>query len=272
MLVAVLLLVVSPLAAAGDPVIKRGIDVFNTLPNGKTFYDFAKSPIPAGFLCKGSPALTGRVALRGLPLQTEIAGQLRSADTIVERLDDAAFDANGLAVTRIKFRALSMVSMAPIRTSCGSFHVYVTLAEKQRTTTMRIYRTSERGGNFHAPLSIVTRISFVPTKGESLRRLEIQGIVNFPGKAIPWSFADNSDMKKIAGSVFVDTNGDLTPDTRLPSTSNFASGWPSDGFKVATAQAGGSGDCSPCGPEVCHDADGEQHCTGGMVCYPDMCY
>ena len=88
-----LLLGLSPLGA--DPVIQRGIDVFTTAGDGRTFYDFSHNPIPAGFFCKGSKAFTGRVAFKGLPLTTEAPGQLWGADTVIERLDDAVFDDKG---------------------------------------------------------------------------------------------------------------------------------------------------------------------------------
>src|SRR3954466_10275345 len=144
MLVCSLLLGLSSLAA--DPLIQRGTDIFTTMANGKTFYDFADSPVPAGFFCKGSKAFTGRVAFKGLPLVTETPGQLRGSDTIIERLDDAVFDAKGVARTRVQFRALSLVSIAPIKTSCGAFHIYVSLAGQQRVTSMKIRRTQEGGG------------------------------------------------------------------------------------------------------------------------------
>ena len=117
-----------------DPVIQRGIDVFTTPADGQSFFDFSYNPIPAGFFCKDSKAFTGRVAYKGLPLTTGAPGQLWGADTVIERLDDAAFDDKGVAVTRIRFRALSLVSIAPIKTACGKFHVYVSLAGKQRVT------------------------------------------------------------------------------------------------------------------------------------------
>lgn len=66
MLVLSLLFSLSPLAA--DPMIQRGIDAFTTLADGRTYYDFAVNPIPAGFFCKGSRPFTGRVAFKGLPL------------------------------------------------------------------------------------------------------------------------------------------------------------------------------------------------------------
>ncbi|HEY9422813.1 MAG TPA: hypothetical protein VIW92_15480, partial [Thermoanaerobaculia bacterium] len=190
-LVSSLLLGLSPLSA--DPVIQRGIDVFTTVGDGKTFYDFSYSPIPAGFFCKGSKAFTGRVAFKGLPLATANPGQLWGADTVIERLDNAVFDDKGVAVTRLQFRALSLVSTAPVKTACGAFHVYVALDGKQRVTTMNILRTQEGGGNFVAPLAVDTRMTFIPVKparNKGARKLELKGSITFPASPIPWSFRE----------------------------------------------------------------------------------
>src|ERR1044071_4098843 len=143
-----------------DPVIRRGIATFVTPADGKTFYDFAQSPIPTGFFCNRSKAFTGRVAFKGLPLTTAVPGQLGSTDTLIERLDDAAFDADGVATTRLQFRALSLVSIRPIKTSCGAFHAYVSLGGQQRLTRMSIRRTEEGGGSFEAPLAVDVRVTF----------------------------------------------------------------------------------------------------------------
>ena len=265
-LVTALLLSLSPLSAADNSVIKRGIDVFTTTANGKSFYDFAKNPIPAGFFCEGSAAYTGRVALRGLPIETATPGQLRGADTIVERLDDASFNRNGVAVTRIRLRALSLVSIAPIRTSCGDFHVYVRLADKQRITTMRIDRTSPHGGTFSAPVAVDARMSFVPVKGRSVRKLEMTGSFNLPQIAIPWSLEGGPGTKGVASAV-IDTNGDMKPDTRLAGTSNFAPGWSPDGIKGVVAAM-----CTLCEPEICHDEGSGMHCTGPIyACNNQQC-
>ena len=263
-LVTALLFSVSPLAAT--PVIERGVDVFTTTANGKTYYDFGQNPVPAGFFCEGSKAFRERVTLKGLPLKTEIPGQLRGGDTVVERIDNAAFDATGVAVTRVRFRALSLVSVNPIKTSCGSFHVYLTLAGKQPITKMWIYRTHENGGSFRAPLAVDVRMTFVPVKGRSPRKLELRGNVVFPGHDIPWSLTDSVPTQKRIGRVVVDTNGDLIPDTQLLGTSNFAPGWSPEGV------AAKAGSCSMCEPEICHDNNGEQHCTGPTyACYPYNC-
>ncbi len=253
-LVCSFLLGLSPLAA--DSTIQRGIDVFATMGNGRTSFDFAKNPIPAGFFCEGSKPFTGLVTFKGLPLTTGTPGQLQDADTVIERLDDAVFDATGTATTRIRFRALSLVSTAPIKTACGAFHVYVSLRGKQRVTTMNIYRTEEGGGNFVAPLAVNTRVTFVPVKSakkKAARKLELPADFTFPASSLPWSFAAGPRVKRI-GSAIVDTNGDQIPDAVLPGTSNFVAGTSPYTSYYAT--------CDPCATETCHtDPDGHQHCS-----------
>ena len=263
-LVCSFLLGLSPLAA--DSTIQRGIDIFETRGDGKTFYDFAQNPIPAGFFCKGSQVFTGQIAFKGLPLATEIPGQLRGGDTVIERLDDASFDAKGTAVTRIQFRALSLVSIAPIKTGCGAFHVYVSLRGTQRVTTMKIYRTQDAGGNFVAPLAVNTRVTFIPVKparNKAARKLELAADFSFPDAPLPWRFSAGARAKGM-GPVIVDTNGDLTPDTLLPSTSNFLAGSSPDRFmsKVDSYYS----TCDPCAFRRCHTdpSTGKQHCSYPM--------
>lgn len=260
---------VSPLAA--DPAIKRGIDAFTTTDNGKTFYDFAQNPIPAGFFCNKSSAFTGRIAFKGLPLATAAPGQLRGADTVIERLDDAVFNAKGTAVTRIQFKALSLVSIAPIRTACGAFHVYATLAGKQRVTTMSIQRTRAEGGSFVAPLAVNVRLTFIPVKaakGKSPRKLELTGSFTFPAASLPWSVQGGPATRQVATAV-VDTNGDLAPDALLHGTANFWPGWAPDGIKQ---QVGAY--CYQCQPESCHTdpSTSKTHCTGPIyACGEEIC-
>lgn len=247
---------------AADPVIRRGIDTFTTTQDGTTFYDFAHNPIPAGFFCEGSKAFTGRIAFKGLPLSTGTPGQLRGRDTVIERLDDAVFNAKGVAYTRIRFRALSMVSIAPVRTGCGAYHVYVSLADRQRVTKMRIARTHENGGTFSAPLAVNARMTFIPVKppkGKAARKLELTGDFTFPASPSPWSLTGGPDTKGI-GSAVVDTNGDLVPDTRLSGTSNFFPGWSPDGRMEKNYN------CTLCEPGRCHTdpATSKEHCTGGV--------
>jgi hypothetical protein len=254
------LLGVLPLSAA-ETVIRRGIDVFTTAGNGKTYFDFSYDPIPAGFFCKSSKAFTGKVPFKGLPLTTDPPGQLLGADTVVERLTDATFDDRGIATTRLRFRALSMVSIAPIKTACGAFHVYVSLAGQQRVTTMSIFRTQEGGGSFVAPIAVDARITFIPVKpprDKSARRLELIHRFTFPAMPIPWSLV--TGLQKGLASVVIDTDGDLIPDTQIPGTSNFAAGQFPDSFMNKEYCS-----CCPTG-YTCHDANGEQHCVNVTMC------
>ncbi len=243
-----LLLGLSPLSAA--TVIHRGIDVFTTADDGKSFNDFSYSPIPAGFFCKDSKAFTGKVTFKGLPLTTDPPGQLAGADTVIERLDEATFD-KGVAFTRIRFRALSLVSSAPIKTACGDFHVYVSLSPRQRVTTMTILRTQENGGDFTAPLAVDARLTFIPVKPRpdqgargswSSRRASPSPPAPRPGawwRTIP---------SKRVSTVTVDTDGDLIADTVLPGLSNFSAGQKPGRFPLEKAV-----NCSCCpGEYYCH--------------------
>src|SRR5215203_1544308 len=147
-LVITAVLVALPLSAAQN-IIYRGVDLWNTTDDGSTHVDFAKKPIPAGFFCSTSLPFTGRIEFRGVPIATGVARELGTTDTIVERLDDAVFNKRGVATTRIRFRALQMESIAPIKTTCGSFNVRVQLAEvEQPVTRMRIVRENKDGGRF----------------------------------------------------------------------------------------------------------------------------
>ncbi|HEV8579521.1 MAG TPA: hypothetical protein VGX68_10615 [Thermoanaerobaculia bacterium] len=268
-LAVVLLAGTFPLAAA-DLVIRRGVDTFTTTASGKTFFDFADTPIPAGFFCKGAAPFTGRMTFRGLPLETGAPGQLHGADTVVERLDDAVFNAGGTAATRIQIRAMSLVSLSPIKTDCGAYHVYVSLVGQQQETTMRIFRTEENGGNFVAPLAVKARLTFIPVRARQRgpRKLQLTVDFTFPAEPLPWSTTGGARTKRLGGSALVDTNGDLIPDTEVAGTSNFWPGWSPDGH------AGLLKGCTLCEPESCHTdpASGEQHCTGPVyACYPYNC-
>jgi len=256
-LAVVLLGSLSPLVA--DNVIRHGVDTFTTTANGRTVYSFAKNPIPAGFFCGSSAAFTGKVAFRGLPIETETPGALHNADTVIERLDDATFNNHGVAQTRIQFKALSLVSISPIQTACGAYHAYVTLAGDQRVTTMRIYKTQAGGGHFVAPLAVDAKISFIPVKpSKSARNLELVGKFTFPAASLPWSTSAGLATKSV-GAVMIDAKGTLRPDTLISGSTNFWPGW-QPGPALQTKS------CVTCEPASCHDdGTGKIHCTGAVV-------
>jgi hypothetical protein len=204
--------------AVADDVIHRGADGWKTVAS--TYSTFARDPIPAGFFCPGSPPFTGRVDLRGVPIAAEPAGALDGRDTLIGRLDDAVFDAEGVARTRIALIALNLESVEPIDTGCGLFDVRVVLDDEQPTTEMTIVRRAAGGGTFEAPLALNTRVIFTPVAGgESLvveRRIDLG-----PGSNSVWIESRRPDEPNVAR---VDTDGDGVPDREVALGSNFRPG------------------------------------------------
>ncbi|HEX4494025.1 MAG TPA: hypothetical protein VIE43_00025 [Thermoanaerobaculia bacterium] len=210
----------SPMFAAGD-VVHKGVDLWMTVA-GFAQTSFADQPIPAGFFCEGSQPFTGKVKFQGAPLAVEPAGSLGSIDTVVSRLDDAAFDAKGEATTRIQLMALSLVSLQPIETSCGKYNVSVNLAGEQPKTLMHIFRTDAFGGTYTAPLALNVKAVFTPVNGNLSGRREVTRRIDLgPGTNSVWAYVNLPRYKQ---GVAVDTNGDGKPDTVLPASSNFLAG------------------------------------------------
>lgn len=242
---------------AADRVIQNGIDVWATSDDGSTFIDFAKTPIPAGFFCAGSAPFTGRVEFRGEPLVTGTPGALGRTDTIIQRLDDAAFNKRGVAVTRIQVRALSLKSLSPISTSCGKFNASVRLDGVQPVTRMVIQRDDANGGRFSAPLALNTKVSFQPVGQESAELLEVPVEVRFPATPnAPWR--SKAIAPAPAGFVLVDTDGDRVAETYLPGTSNFIAG---QSARSASRRPGMEGATEKAGQYLCHYYQEEKaHC------------
>lgn len=220
-LAAALILLASGSPALAGTVVPAGVDLWATAGEGRTYASFAAEPIPAGFFCPDSQPFTGRIAFRGAPLAAQPAARLGGADTIVRRLDNAAFNEKGEAVTRIRLMALSLEGIEPIDTGCGPYKVTAALERgEQPTTTMRIVRTQSNGGTYSAPLSLNVRLQFTPVDGGD-RRVMTRQVALGPSNNAVWTFAAEPRYR---GSVVVDTDGDRVPDTRLPKSSNFVTG------------------------------------------------
>ena len=250
----VVLLAVPALAA--DRVIYNGIDLWQTPGNGSTFFDFAKTPIPAGFFCFKSEPFGGRIAFKGVPLATSAPGALGATDTIVQRLDDAVFNRKGVATTRLQLRALNFESLAPVKTACGDFVAKVSLDGEQPITTMRILRENAKGGRFLAPIAVNARISFIPVGQPATEVLELHKSIVFP--PLPnqrWQVpARNGSTAQ--GFLLVDTDGDNAPDTYLPGTSNFG----------VVSPRGAKTLVCPYGADlVCHLSSDCEHCVCEMI-------
>jgi len=223
--IAALLLIALPTFAA-DRSIQSGVDLWQTPGDGKTFIDFKNQPIPTGFFCFKSEPFGGKIIFSGLPIATAEAGALGKTDTIVQRLDEAVFNRNGVARTRVQVRALHFLSVKPIQTACGSFNVEVRLNGQQPITGMKIVRENEHGGRFFAPIAVNGKLVFTPVGRPATEILEMPRNVRFPAnQGISWADIGMKKTIQRAGYVLADTDNDLVPDSYLPGTSsNFAAG------------------------------------------------
>ena len=167
----VVMLAVAP-ATALDQVLDSGLDIWITRGSA-TFISFDTDPLPADFFCSGSRPFAGKVGFKGVPVATLPEGALGDSDTILQRLDDAVFDENGIAVTRLQIRALQFVGKELLQNECGAFQVTVGLNGEQPITEMRIIRESPNGGRFEAEVAVnakgsgSTRRSRSPWSGTS---------------------------------------------------------------------------------------------------------
>jgi hypothetical protein len=224
LLLAAMAIMLAVPAFAVDRTVTNGIDLWRTPGDGTTFADFSKESIPAGFFCNKSEAFNGRIIFKGVPIATGQPGVLGATDTVVQRLDNAAFNKRGVATTRIQIRAMQFESVAPVKTACGLYKAYVRLDGDQPVTTMRIVRDNEKGGRFFAPISVNIKMTFEPVGRATTEALEIRKALRFPpAQNAVWS-TNRRVNPALGGFVKVDTDGDGTPDTFLPGTSSFAAG------------------------------------------------
>lgn len=238
LLLAALALVAAP-AFALEPVIEHGSDIWRTKPDGTSVVKFEADPLPADFFCTGSKPFAGRIVMGGVPLTTQPADVLGPTDTIVQRLDNAVFDDNGVAVTRLQVRAIQLASVKPFRNSCGTFDVHVSLADgEQPIGEMRIVRQGAGFGYYEADVALNVKITFTPVdhKGGTL---EIVRHVDFPANRNFWTSQPGPGGVQHNGFVMVDTDSNGEADTFLPGTSrNFAPGWVQSEERVGVLHRG----------------------------------
>ncbi|MCP3959911.1 MAG: hypothetical protein GY719_18865 [bacterium] len=209
--------------AMADEVITNGADLWPTT-NGMGYTSFIEDPIPAGFFCEGSPVFEGKIDMDGAPLVSDPPGYLDGIDTIVRRLDDAKFDDDGVAKTRIQLMALSLASAEPIEVGCEqAFDVAASLDGDQPITEMTIVREADWGGSYAAPLHLKVKLVFTPANGGEAVTARREIKLN----AAPGSFWATVDQVGLTGEgvpVKVDTDGDQIADAVMPGPSNFAAG------------------------------------------------
>lgn len=209
-----------------DPenVIYSGIDLWITHADSGTYSSFEEDPIPAGFFCEGSEPFTGRIAFQGGGLETVPAGILGDADTIIHRMDDAVFDTDGVATTRVKFLALSLASVEPLETECGKFHAAIRLNGEQPVTSMRIERRDDLdSGSYSATLAVDAKVTFTPLEGgEPL--VFLQSVRFAPNQSV-WARQPGYTAPSDPNYARVDVDGDGQAETVIPGPSNFHPGF-----------------------------------------------
>lgn len=173
---------VSAVPALAQDVIPAGTDSWRTPPDGSSYTDLN---LPAGFLDKDCPAFQGRVILGGVPIEAQPQDAYSYGDTLVERLQDAAFDEKGVAQVKIIVRGLHFQGANTLKTGCGDWSADVGLAKQQSTTVMTIVREDANGGYFQAPISVDTIWTFTRASDGAVRTLSTSNILTSDEKS-PW--------------------------------------------------------------------------------------
>ena len=210
-----------------DPqdVIYSGTDIWVTPADGMTFSDFSQQPIPAGFFCEGSAPFTAKVAFKGGGLNSVPAGILGEADTVIYRMDNAVFNGDGVAITDVKFLALSLLSIEPLQTECGQFHARIRLQGEQSVTSMRIERRGQDSGIYSAVLSVNAKVSFTPVVGQTAEPLELSQSVRFAPNHSVWARQPGANSPALQNYARIDVDGDGHAETTIPGPSNFKPGY-----------------------------------------------
>lgn len=247
-------LALAALPASAANTITRGIDVWETKGDGRTYTTLS---LPPGFFCTGSASWSGTITLTGNPITTSPARVLGKTDTVIERLGDTTFDSNNVATVNAIVRAASFKSTAPITVSgCpGSAYwdVWVTAAPTQSPFLLTIRRpnSSATGGNFDATVKIAPRLVFVQRGTGGLTHTLDQAEVDFTTSGAEWTHQPGSGGVTYGNSIQIDTDADGTVDVTVPGTSNFAPGW------TSVPQSGCS--APPCPVPIPHQAPQHLH-------------
>lgn len=232
--VAFCLLAVGVLAAlpvSAQPIIRRGIDVFQTPLNPPTGIDFALDPIPAGFFCSGSAPFTGAVQFVGAPpLTTVPAGVLGNGDTVIERLQDVNL-ASGTGTTDVVVRALRLTGAGTIAVFCPDegadteWKVEACLCGAQPTSRLTLTLNTTCGcgvANGNLRLNVCLRFTRVDT-GEVLGPLSRP--VELLIQNMPWCERAGPNYVAVTGPITLTSDcGDCDQAITLPGTSNFFPG------------------------------------------------
>ena len=237
-------LAVSVQGAASAQDVQAGSDLFVTLNDGLSTYQF--KDVPADTFGTGSDFIAELVVpFRGVPLGNPGSN---GADTIVERLQDAVL--HGCPSTDtvdVQIKALSLQSTgAPFSitfnsgTASSTYRAQACLSsvQAQPLGSMTITRDRLKGGSFASTLPVTLRVVFTRvsgTMGDPEVILDPAGTIFLdvgtdPGTAGKWSYTNTSSNGQCfniatspGGMVDHDCN-DVTPDQSFAASSNFFPG------------------------------------------------
>ena len=237
-------LAVSVQGAASAQDVQAGSDLFVTLNDGLSTYQF--KDVPADTFGTGSDFIAELVVpFRGVPLGNPGSN---GADTIVERLQDAVL--HGCPSTDtvdVQIKALSLQSTgAPFSitfnsgTASSTYRAQACLSsvQAQPLGSMTITRDRLKGGTFSSTLPVTLRVIFTRvggTMGDPEVTLDPAGTIMLdvgtdPGTAGNWSYTNTSSngqcfnvVTSPGGMVDHDCN-DMTPDEAFAPSSNFYPG------------------------------------------------
>ncbi|UCE58393.1 MAG: hypothetical protein JSU63_13235 [Phycisphaerales bacterium] len=188
-------------------------DLWTTPEGSETDYSgFIEMPIPADFFGSGSDPFTGTITLKGAPLNTDPAGALSPADTIVRRHEDICPPEVGESVTvDVEIVALSLTSVDPITVTYGDgqtseqWDVSVCLSsQRQSVGSISIHLESDDGGTFDSSIPVLPKFSFTRSSDGETRTVDC-GDADQPCDALLLEGEDN-------GWVLIGGPGEFDPD------------------------------------------------------------
>lgn len=177
-----------------------GADPWVTPGNGQTFVELGPGDVEALCGAADDPSWNHTVLLEGVPP----AGV--DYDTVVKRLDNAVFNASGVATTRVQVASLAFRSMAPSNTPCGPLDWTVGLSGPQPVTKMTIVRQTPLGGVFKADLVVNVELQAFKAGSPSYLGSVFYSITLPQGpNPTPWSWGPSSDQRWVYRPGITDT-------------------------------------------------------------------
>jgi len=169
-----------------------------------------------------------------VPFQTDPAGEVGEADTLIERMDTATF-VDGVATTRIRIVGLSLASSAPITITCPngtteSWSAKLGLDPNQTAPigSMTIHQNAANsGGTFDSDFDVPARITFSGPGGATGT---ITHTAHMSGRNAPWARIVATKVWRCRVGYWIDLDGDGIWDLyiefwRCPGRGGFHPGW-----------------------------------------------